>query len=195
MRPSPISLLTICGLQELSDHNSRGVTHVLSILDPDWPDPSDFASYRSHRRTTLTFHDVIEPGPDLVLPRRDHVEEILAFGRSVGADSNGRGDPHLLVHCHMGVSRSTAAVAMLLAQAYQDTDEDSIFARLLDIRKQAWPNSLMIAYADDILGRGGRLTAALGRVYARQLDRRPDIEEFMHAHGRSREIEMARAAT
>ena len=30
-------LLTICGLEELDYHGARGVTHVLCILDPDWP--------------------------------------------------------------------------------------------------------------------------------------------------------------
>ena len=34
-----VSLLTICGLDELASHSTQGVTHVLSILDPDWPEP------------------------------------------------------------------------------------------------------------------------------------------------------------
>ena len=41
MRLPPTSLLTICGLEELSHHSARGVTHVLSILDPDWAEPTD----------------------------------------------------------------------------------------------------------------------------------------------------------
>jgi len=32
--------LTICGLDELDRHGARGVTHVLSILDPGWPAPA-----------------------------------------------------------------------------------------------------------------------------------------------------------
>ena len=39
MNPVFVSLLTICGLDELASHSTRGVTHVLSILDPDWPEP------------------------------------------------------------------------------------------------------------------------------------------------------------
>jgi hypothetical protein len=31
--------VTICGIPELGEHCAAGVTHVLSILDPDWPDP------------------------------------------------------------------------------------------------------------------------------------------------------------
>jgi len=193
MTPTAVSLLTICGLEELGHHSSRGVTHVLSILDPEWPDPEDFRSWDPHHRTTVSFHDSIEPTPGQILPGRDHVERILAFGRDLdtGAET---GDAHLLVHCHMGVSRSTAAVAMLIAQSHADADEDAIFARLAEVRPQAWPNSLMIAFADKILGRDGRLTAALGRHYARRLAVRPEIEDFMRTHGRTHEIEMALAA-
>ena len=39
MNDLSISLLTICGLDEIEQHGSRGVTHVLSIFDPDWPEP------------------------------------------------------------------------------------------------------------------------------------------------------------
>ena len=41
MKLPPTSLLTICGLEELGHHSARGVTHVLSILDPDWAEPAD----------------------------------------------------------------------------------------------------------------------------------------------------------
>ena len=187
--------LTICGLDELCHHSASGVTHVLSILDPGWPEPEDFWSYERHHRTTLHFHDVILAGPDEVLPRREHVAAILGFGRTLAAEpAAGTDDPHLLVHCHMGISRSTAAVAMLLAQAHGDAEEDFIFTRLLEVRERAWPNSLMIGFADDLLGREGRLTAALGRLYARQIERRPEIEDFMRSHRRGAEVDMARAA-
>ena len=61
MQPVSISLLTICGLEELELHSARSVTHVLSILDPEWPDPEAFLGYDPHHRTILRFHDAIEP--------------------------------------------------------------------------------------------------------------------------------------
>jgi predicted protein tyrosine phosphatase len=188
-----MSLLTICGLSELDHHRTRGVTHVLSILDPDWPEPEPFRAYDPHHRTTLNFHDVIEPGPGLVLPRREHVERIVAFGQGLKEDAAERGDGHLLVHCHMGISRSTAAMATLLAQAHPREDEDAIFARIVDIRPQAWPNSLMIGFADELLDRRGRLTDALARHYARQLARRPETGRELRGLGRAREVEMGEA--
>ena len=36
--------LTICGLDELDSHGTAAVTHVLSILDPGYPEPRAFAA-------------------------------------------------------------------------------------------------------------------------------------------------------
>jgi predicted protein tyrosine phosphatase len=191
MKLPPTSLLTICGLEEPGHHSARGVSHVLSILDPGWPEPEAFNAYDPHHRTTLHFHDEIEPGPNLVLPQPEHVEAILDFGRSLTSEAIAREQAHLLVHCHMGVSRSTAAMAMLMAQSNPKESEEQVFARLLELRPQAWPNSLMMEFADDQLCRRGRLLTALGGLYAQQLAKRPETEEFMRTHGRRREIDMA----
>lgn len=188
----PISLLTICGLSEIGDHGRRAVSHVLSILDPGQPEPDGFAGYDPHHRTTLFFHDAITPGGDLVLPGAEHVAAILAFGRELAVPEVG--GIHLLVHCHMGISRSTAAMVTLLLQADPDVQEDALLDRIVASRPQAWPNSRMIGFADDLLERRGRLTAALGRLYARQLTRSPDIAIFMNGNGRAHEIAMAAAA-
>jgi hypothetical protein len=51
--------LTICGLTELGAFRNAAVTHVLSILDPGYPDPTDFAAYGPHKRLTLRFDDII----------------------------------------------------------------------------------------------------------------------------------------
>jgi predicted protein tyrosine phosphatase len=91
----------------------------------------------------------------------------------------------------MGVSRSTAAMAMLMVQANPKESEERVFRRLLELRPQAWPNSLMVEFADDQLSRRGRLITALGGLYAQQLAKRPETEQFMRTHGRRREIEMA----
>jgi predicted protein tyrosine phosphatase len=190
-----ISTLTICGIDEIPQHGPRAVTHVLSIIDPDWPELTGFNGYGTHRRTTLRFHDVIDPGPGIILPTSDHVSQILAFGDEITAEANAQtGDnatQHLLVHCHAGISRSTAAMISLLAQADPREDEERLFERVREIRPQAWPNSLMIGFADDILGREGRLVAALRRHYGAQLRQRPEIAGWMRNLARERELDMA----
>ncbi len=185
------SLLTVCGLDELESHADRGVTHVLSILDPARDDHPAFARYGDPSRLVLRFHDDIEPGPGIVLPERDDVAAILAWGREA---FGGGGDGHLLVHCHMGISRSTAAMAMLLAEAHPEAGEAEVAARVQAIRPIAWPNLRMMEFADALLGRDGRLVAAAASLYAGNLARRPDLADIMTRLNRSREVALGLAA-
>lgn len=191
MKPA-FSLLTICGLEELESHSGRGVTHVLSILDPGWADPDVFGRYGTHERTTLRFHDAIEPEPHLLMPEREDVDTILRFGRDF--EEAGADEGHLLIHCHMGVSRSTAAMTMLLAQAHPDQDEREIADHIRAIRPVAWPNLRMIAFADELMGRKGRLVAAVGTIYARRIAERPDFAEAMTQGNRAREVALGRSS-
>jgi predicted protein tyrosine phosphatase len=194
MERASISLLTICGLEELDEHSSRGVTHVLSILDPAWPDPPAFERYDAHHRMVLRFHDVIEPGPGLIMPEVEHVEAVLGFIDDLLAEERRHQDGHVLIHCHAGISRSTAAMAMLLAKTYPDLDEGALMERLFAIRAKAWPNSRMIGFADEILGRGGRLSEAARQLHARQLAIRPNLAQLMRDLGRGREVDAALGA-
>ncbi len=185
MKPPAFSDLTVCGLDELDGHSARGVTHVLSILDPCWPEPTAFEGFDPHFRATFRFNDAIEPEPGVVLPEKADVEKILAFGRRDAGDER-----HLLIHCHAGISRSTAAMLMILAQAHPDETEDAVVGRLLKIRPQAWPNSRMVAFADEVLGREGRLIAAVTRIYVGRLEAEPEHAETMRRLNRARELEM-----
>ena len=184
MKPPSFPAFAICGLDELIGHQGRGVTHILSILDPEWPDPAAFQAFDPHFRATLRFHDAIEPGPDILLPQKADVEAILTFGRDA-AEAGG-----LLIHCHAGISRSTAATLMILAQAHPHEGEDELADRLLQTRPQAWPNSRMITFADELLDRSGRLMAATAGIYAQQLVRRPELGETMRRLNRGREVEL-----
>lgn len=191
MKPMTISMLTICGISELPDQGPRSATHVLSILDPDHPDSEAFQAYAAHHRTILRFHDIIDPIPGMILPEPEHVEAVLKFGDELATRGGERAEGHLLVHCHMGISRSTAAMFTLLAQTHPDESEDALMVRLAEIRPQAWPNSLMVQFADEMLSRKGRLTEALRRHYGRQVRRDPRLAQWMRELGRGREVDMA----
>src|SRR6266702_5010232 len=141
---------TICGIDELGDNCELGVTHVLSILDPDAPEPPVFGSFGEHSRVELRFNDVIEELTDRVVPGVQHLQEILALGRDLTASLAT--DAHLLVHCHAGVSRSTAAMMLILAQASPDRSGIEIIHDVLRIRSRAWPNLRIIELGDKLLG-------------------------------------------
>ncbi|MGX5735703.1 tyrosine phosphatase family protein [Bosea thiooxidans] len=191
MKTLAISTLTICGIDELPGNSGREVTHVLSVLDPGRPELDCFGAYGEHQRVTLRFHDIIEPLPGQIMPSAEHVGEVLRFGEGLRETAAARRSGHLLVHCHMGISRSTAAMLTLMAQADPAESEDALFARLREIRPQAWPNSVMVGFADEQLGRQGRLTQALGRHYAHQIGAQPKFRVWMNDLCRKRELEMA----
>lgn len=67
----------------------------------------------------------------------------------------------VLVHCHAGKSRSVAIVLGALAQAHPDHDESALLEKLLEIRPMAAPNILIVAMADQLAGREGRLLQAV----------------------------------
>ncbi len=180
--------ITICGLDELGSLCEAGVSHVLSILDPAAPAPPAFGAFGGHERLELRFDDVIEERPDYLAPTGAQVEEVLAFGRTL---DGAAGERHLLVHCHAGISRSTAATTLILAQARPDRAAAEILDEILAIREKAWPNLRMIEFGDAALGRGGTLVREAARVYAAQLRRRPPLEQFFIAAGREREVRLA----
>jgi predicted protein tyrosine phosphatase len=185
--------LTICGLDELAGHSAGGVTHVLSILDPDWPALEAFYAYAPHRRLELRFHDVIDPAPGWVLPQQEHVERLLAFGRDLIGENLRAGEAasagsHLLVHCHAGVSRSTAAAALLLVQAQPERSSAAALAAIAAVRPRAGPNLRISEGGDALLGRGGELVAATREHYRRALAAQPGLAAALAAGGRSREL-------
>jgi predicted protein tyrosine phosphatase len=180
--------ITICGIPELASHSETGVTHVLSILDPGWPDPEAFNDFPTHRRVALRFTDVIAPLPGTTMPTEQDVALLLEFGREV---MEAGPEAHLLIHCHAGVSRSTASAALLLAQADPTRSAEAIFAEIGRIRPRAWPNLLMLEYGERALGRSGEIAPAVVHQYRRVLDANPDFATFLKDSGRGREVDLA----
>jgi predicted protein tyrosine phosphatase len=177
--------VTVCGIPELASFRTAGVTHVLSILDPETPSPSVFGQYGEHHRLELRFDDVVDEVDDMIAPQKTDVANILAFGRDLLDEP---GVAHLLVHCHAGVSRSTASLIMMLAQARPDRPAKEAVDAVAAIRPQAWPNLRMTEFADELLGRKGELVAA---VHQRHHDfgvANPEFARDIISWGRGREV-------
>jgi len=175
--------IVICGLEEMDGTLDASVTHVISILDPDYQEPAGMARFAEAQLLRLRFHDVIERLPMLSPPDAEHVAAIVQFGQVLKAHDAAR----LLVHCHMGISRSTAAAIILLAD--HGGDADAAVERVTAIRPAAWPNLRMIELADRLLKLDARLIRAVRRHHARALVRRPELRDVFIAHGRAREVE------
>jgi predicted protein tyrosine phosphatase len=181
--------LTLCGIDELAAQRDRNVTHILSLLDPGSPVPEAFAHLAGPNRLDLRFHDVIDPGRGWRAPEVEDVDRLLAFGRDIPDDGG-----HLLVHCQMGISRSSAAVLLLLAQARPDRQADALLAEVVRIRPHAWPNLRIVELGDARLGRRGALVEAAHARYREVVAKRPEIGRAMLQMGRKREVERAFSA-
>ncbi len=131
---SPPFGITVCGIDELAGHCSTQASRVLSILDPDHPRPEAFGSFGEHKKLELRFHDVVDERPGLIAPSGLDVAQILALGRDVQA-----APAHLLVHCHAGISRSTASMALILAQALPDQPAEAVLALSMTYAKRPGP--------------------------------------------------------
>ena len=185
--------MTICGLEELAGHCKTGASHILSILDPDWPVPEALGAFGEHEKLELRFHDVIEEAAGRVPPSKDDVARLLAFGRDLMAEP--RNDADLLVHCHAGISRSTASMALVLAQALPALSAREVMREIVRIRPKAWPNLRIIEIGDGLLSRNGEIVAAVIEVYRMQLEIRPYLAELMTLGRRGREVVAAQAVS
>jgi predicted protein tyrosine phosphatase len=182
--------ITVCGVAELEGHSAVGVTHVLSLLDPGFPDPDAFGAFGEHERLDLRFHDITEERPGMRVVSREDVATLLRFGRDLVREPKA----HLLVHCHMGISRSTASMALILAQARPDRPALEALAEVRRIRERIWPNLRVIELGDELLGRNGELIAAAVARYRHVIVRKPDVGKMMTEMGRGREVAAARSA-
>jgi predicted protein tyrosine phosphatase len=183
---------TVCGLDELSAHGNARVSHVLSILDPEWPVPEAFGRFGEHRKLELRFHDVIDETPGWIAPGPADIQRLLVFGAELEREAVT--GAHLLVHCHAGISRSAACMTLLIAQAMPDLPGDAVFTEVLRIRPQIWPNLRIIEMGDHALGRSGSLIAAAHRVYRLQIGKRPEFVDDYGSGPRGREVAAGLAA-
>jgi predicted protein tyrosine phosphatase len=129
-------------------------SHAVSLLSPDTAHPS-FGTLGADCHLRLTFHDIVGPIEGFRPPQREHAEALVAFLKSWEQRAP------LLIHCWAGISRSTAAAYTALCLARPDLDEEALARRLRAASPSATPNRLLVSYADEILGRHGRMVAAI----------------------------------
>lgn len=128
-------------------------SHMLTLMvDPYVETPAAIAAGRHLR---IGVHDIAEPADGAVAPSTDHISEIIAFAK--GWD---RTSP-FLVHCWAGISRSTAAAYIMMCDIKGSGEEAAIARDLRFHAPHAHPNRLMIRHADMLMGREGRMVAAV----------------------------------
>ncbi len=101
----------------------------------------------------LAMDDITGAIDGYIAPNRPHVEQLLDFGNRLDDSSE------VVVHCAMGMSRSPAAVIILLAQANPGRETEVADAFFQEVPR-AQPNKLLLQIGDEFLGCGGDLLSA-----------------------------------
>lgn len=116
------------------------------------------ASITAERHLFIGMSDIVAPMDGHILPGEEHVERFLRFVRDWD-----RAAP-IVFHCWAGISRSTAAAYIAACALRPVRDEAEIALALRAASPSATPNARLVAIADQILRRGGRMTQAIERI-------------------------------
>jgi len=137
--------------------NRHKVGHVVSLLGPETPHRS-FTGIADDNHLKLTFHDITAPAEGFTAPAADHVETLIHFLKA------RQGHDPMLIHCWAGISRSTASAFTAMCLYNPDVDELKLAQQLRSLSHVATPNRRIVAFADDILGRQGRMVDAIDAI-------------------------------
>jgi predicted protein tyrosine phosphatase len=149
--------LYVCPLSRVERvAQETGAGRLVSVLNPPFAPPR-LSQIAPEHHLVLGVSDITAPREGHILPGAEHVEALLAFVRDWD-----RARP-MLIHCYAGVSRSPAA-AFIAACALSPAPEAEIAQNLRRLSPSATPNSHMIALADSILSRNGRMVAAIESI-------------------------------
>jgi len=150
--------LCVCPLSRVPETVARtGAQHLITLINyhtmPETP-----AGIIAARHLKIAVNDIVAPTDGLVHPCEAHIVELLRFAESW----NRQGA--LVIHCHAGISRSTAAAFIAACALNPGVSELLIARQLRAASATASPNGLLVRLADDCLGRRGRMLAALGAM-------------------------------
>lgn len=138
-------------------HAQSSPAKVMSLLSPGSDFPS-FDGYNHDRHHRIEIHDILEDMGARAAPREHHVESII------GHLKDWQPDDALLVHCWAGMSRSTATAYIAACLHNPHADEEEIGRALADASSTAFPNTRIVAIADEILERSGRMERAAKKI-------------------------------
>jgi len=153
-----MSRLLVAPLSSLEDAiATHAPSHLVSLLSPEHMIKTP-AGFEASRHLKLGVNDIVDPAAGTAPPARAHIDALLEFSRGWNA-----GQP-LLIHCWAGISRSMATAFTILCDRL-GPDREIEIARAMRLRApHAQPNRLLVQHADDALGRGGRMVAALNSM-------------------------------
>ena len=151
-------MIHVCSLSRLHRTvEETGARHVVTLLkDTDLVQRPECILETNH--LILGMDDITDALDGYVVPCEEHVTKLLTFVR--GWD---RAKP-IVVHCYAGISRSTAGAYVTACALNPNRNELAIAQELRRLSATAFPNPRIVAIADRMLGRSGRMVAAIDTI-------------------------------
>jgi predicted protein tyrosine phosphatase len=106
----------------------------------------------------LGINDITEAQDGMIVPAEEHVATLIDFVRRWDREAP------IVIHCYAGISRSTAAAFITACVLQPARDEAEIARSLRAASRSATPNPLLVALADDLLERQGRMVDAIAAI-------------------------------
>lgn len=151
-------MIHVCSLARLHETvDDTGARHVVSLIGDEASIERPVAIVPENH-LWLRLHDISTPLDGYIFPEEEHVAGLLDFVRRWD-----RRAP-LVVHCYAGISRSTASAFVSVCALNPHRDERSIALALRRASPTATPNARIVSLADRLLGRDGRMVAAVETI-------------------------------
>jgi predicted protein tyrosine phosphatase len=151
-------MIHVCSLARLHDTvEETGARHIVTLInDETLVMRPECVSAENH--LFLGMHDIPAEMDGFRAPAKVHVQELIDF-----VQRWDRNTP-LVVHCYAGISRSTAAAFVIACALNPQRDERAIAQSLRKASATAIPNTRLVSLADEVLGRQGRMVAAIESI-------------------------------
>lgn len=147
--------INVCSLRLIDDVvRETGARTLVTLINVGTPVGRP-TTIEQDRHLFIGVSDVGEPMDGHIHPAEEHVAKLLEFARTWD-----RREP-IIVHCYAGVSRSTAAAFIIACALSPERSEADIARTIRAASPTASPNPLLVSVADAMLGRGGRMIAAI----------------------------------
>lgn len=152
-----MSAIHVCPLSALDTIlKSSQAVQMISLSGPGKTTETPAQITNGHLK--LKFNDINEPREGLIAPASEHVRSIIEFAHSWDQTRP------LVIHCWMGISRSTAATAIVLHALLPNVEAELTAKTIRKKSPMATPNPLMIKHADGLLKLNGDLTRAIEKI-------------------------------
>ena len=128
-------------------------SRVVSLLSPYDTFPA-FEGFGSDLHLQVPIHDIVDDIGEWRAPDLSDAESVINF-----VQPWDRAAP-MLIHCWAGISRSTASAFIAACLHNPEAEEQEIAAAIRAASPTASPNKRLVAHADALLGRNGRMNRA-----------------------------------